>query len=121
MMNDVLDWICSCCICQVMKSPMTKLVGLLQPLPAPNRFREDLTMDFIVSLLVSNGYTNILVVVDRLTKGAQFIPLSSLMIAALVAWAFRKNMVKHHGVPRSIVSDRDQIFLNTLWKEIFKL
>lgn len=78
-------------------------------------------MDFIMSLPPSNGYTNILVMVDRLTKGTHFIPLISLMIALTVTRAFNKNMVKHHGVLCSIVSDRDCIFLSTFWKENFKL
>lgn len=121
MSNNISNWICSCPICQVTKSSTTKLAGLLQPLPTPNRIWEDLTMDFIMALPPSSGYTNISVVVDRLTKGAHFIPLVSPMTAPTVAHAFSKNMIKHHGVPCSIISDRDRIFLNTFWKEIFKL
>lgn len=78
-------------------------------------------MDFIVSLPPSNSYSNILVVVDRLTKGAHFIPLASPMTALSVARAFSKFVVKHHGIPQSIVSDRDSIFLSSYWKEVFKM
>lgn len=78
-------------------------------------------MDFIVSLPPSGGYTNILVVADRLMKGAHFTPLVSLMTTISVAWAFSRNIVKHHGIPRSIVFDRDCIFLSSFWKEIFKI
>lgn len=78
-------------------------------------------MDFIMSLPPSNGYTNILVVVDRITKDTHFIPLISPMTALVIARAFRKNVVKHHSVPCSIVSDWDHIFLSTFWKENFKL
>lgn len=67
-------------------------------------------MDFIMSLPPSSGYTNILMVVDRLTKGAHFIPLLSPLIALTVARTFSKNVIKHHGVPHSIISDRDSIF-----------
>lgn len=111
--DDVTSWNNSCPICQVTKSPTTKPVGLLQPLPIPDRISEDLTMYFIVSLPQPNGYTNILVVVDRLTKAAHFIPMASPMISPSVAHAFSKNIVILHGVPRSIVSDRDWIFLST--------
>lgn len=104
MSTNVTAWIRLCPICQVTKSSTTKPAGLLQTLPVPNRIWEDLKMDFIVWLPLSSGYTNILVVVDRLTKGTHFIPLLSPMTAPIVARAFSKNVIKHHGVPRSIVS-----------------
>lgn len=119
--TDVASWISSCPICQVTKSPTTKPTRLLQPLPTLDRIWEYLTMDFIVSLPPSSGYTNILMVINKLTKGAHFIPLLSLMTTPTVACAFSKNVIKHHGAPCSIISDRDRIFLNTFWKENFKI
>lgn len=85
---------------------MTKTLGLLQLLLVPSYIWEDLIMGFIVSLPRLNGKTNILNVIDRLTKKAHFIGLSSLKLALLVVNAFSKNNVKLHGLPRSIVSDK---------------
>lgn len=119
--SDLTNWVWSCPICQVMKSPTSKPTGLLQPLPILDRIWEDHTMDFMVSLPSSSGYMNILVMVDCLTNGAHFIPLLSPLIAPAMARTFNKNVVEHHNVPRSIVSDRDCIFLSAFWKELFKL
>lgn len=50
-----------------------------------------------------------------------FIPLASPITAQFVAHAFSKNVIKHHGIPRSIISDRDRIFLSKVWTEVFKI
>lgn len=60
----------------------------------------------------------ILVVVDRLSKYAYFIPFKDPL---LVAELFIKNVVHLHGIPKSIVSDRDKVFMSNFWKELFKL
>lgn len=62
-----------------------------------------------------------MVVVDRLTKYAYFVAPHHLYIAAGVAEAFFNNIFKLHGMPESIVSDRDAVFLNNFWQNLFKL
>lgn len=98
-----------------------QIKGLLQPLPIHDHIWEDLSIDFIVSLPQSGGYDSILVIVEQRTKDTHFISLSSPLTALSVAKAFSKNIVKHHSVPRSIVSDRDPAFLSKFWQDLFKL
>lgn len=78
--------------------------GLLVPLPIPKEAWVDISKDFIEGLLKSDGYTVILVVVDRFTKFAHLIPLRHPFTASQVASAVDKAVFKTHGIPHSIVS-----------------
>ena len=87
---------------------------------------EEISMDFIVRLpksmgTMSNGYDTILVVVDRLSKYYHLISLKHPYSVLSVAEFFMKEVVKLHGIPTFIVSDRDPIFLSLFWKELFQL
>ena len=117
----VEDFIKQCQICQQAKHLNTSPAGLLQPLPIPEGAWQDLSMDFIEGLPKSEGYSVIMVVVDRLTKYAHFLPLKHPYTAPVVAKLFLDTVVKLHGFPHSIVSDRDKIFLSYFWRELFKL
>lgn len=74
-------------------------------------------MDFIEGLPKSDTFSIIMVVVDRFTKYAHFFPLKHPFSAKSVAMVFFDNVVKLHGVPHTIVSDRDKVFTSTFWKE----
>ncbi|KAL9408368.1 hypothetical protein AB3S75_046848 [Citrus x aurantiifolia] len=78
-------------------------------------------MDFIEGLPPSNGYTVIMVIVDRLTKYAHFVALKHPFTAITVAKAFVANVVRLHGIPTSIVSDRDKVFISSFWQALFQL
>lgn len=110
-----------CDVCQRHKAEHTAPAGLLQPLPVPSRIWEDISMDFIDGLPKSNGKTTIFVVVDRLSKYAHFVPISHPYTAASVAQLFFENIFKLHGMPKTIVCDRDPAFTSQFWRELFDL
>lgn len=78
-------------------------------------------MDFVEGLPTSFGKQVIMVVVDRLSKGAHFVPLSHLYSAVTVAQLFMDHILRYHGMPKSIVSDRDPVFTSRFWQELFRL
>ncbi|GJT69050.1 putative mitochondrial protein [Tanacetum coccineum] len=79
----------------------------------------EVTMDFIKKLPISGGKSVIMVVVDRLTKYAHFMALSHPFSASQVAQVFMDNVYKLYGLPESIVSDRDKVFMSGFWKALF--
>jgi hypothetical protein len=117
----VKEYVASCDVCQRVKSDTLSLAGLLQPLPVPCQVWDDITMDFIEGLPQSGRKNTIFVVVDRLSKSAHFLALAHPYTAKMVAEKFVEGVVKLHGMPRSIISDRDPIFISHFWCEFFKL
>ncbi|XP_057438197.1 transposon Tf2-1 polyprotein isoform X1 [Lotus japonicus] len=121
MQKRVRDFVRECDVCQRQKYSATTPGGLLRPLPIPNAVWEDISLDFITGLPKSKGYEAILVVVDRLSKYSHFILLKHPYTAKSIAEIFAKEIVRLHGIPSSVVSDRDPIFVSHFWSELFKL
>ena len=84
----------------------------MQPLPIPGAIWVDVSLDFIERLPKSRGKDTILVVVDRLSKYAHFLPLSHPFSAVTVAQLYFDNVFKLHGIPKTMVSDRDKVFVS---------
>lgn len=121
MKNDVAEFIRQCQVCQQAKHTNSLPAGLLQPLPVPEGVWRDLSMDFVEGLPKSQGYNVIMVVMDRFTKFPHFIAVKHPYTAPTIAQLFMDNIVKLHGLPQSIITDRDTIFVSSFWKEHFKL
>lgn len=120
MAKDVKSYVVNCHVCQQSKYCPVKRSGLLNPLPIPHNIWEDISLDFITGLPISNGFSVILVVVDRSSKYGNFGPLKEGFTAVAVDSLFLELVVKHHSFPKSIVSDRDPIFMSRFWQELFK-
>jgi hypothetical protein len=120
MKKSIKRFIRECPICQRNKQENTLPAGLLQPLLIPNRIWSDISLDFVEGLPISQGHSVILAEVDRFSKYAHFISLAHPYTAAKVAQLFISHIFKLHGMPTSIVFDRDPAFTSQLWRELFK-
>jgi hypothetical protein len=94
---------------------------LLQPLPILEQKWESISMDFITGLPLVQGKDCIYVVVDRLTKFAHFFAISSKYSTTQVAKLFFREVFRLHGLPKTIVSDRDNRLMEGFWQELFRL
>ncbi|VVA41124.1 PREDICTED: retrotransposon, partial [Prunus dulcis] len=108
MKKEIAEYVRKCLVCQQVKAERQKPSGLLQPLPVPEWKWEHITMDFVFKLpRTRNKHDGVWVIVDRLTKSAHFLPVRANYTLIKLAQLFIDEIVRLHGVPVSITSDRD--------------
>jgi hypothetical protein len=121
MKKEIIEYIAKCLECQRVKDEHRHPVGLLQPLPSPEWKWEVVKVDFITGLPKTNKHhDSIMVVVDKLTKPTHFILLKNTHNAANVVDIYMWEVARLHGIPKTIVFDRDPKFTSKFWKELFE-
>ncbi|GJV61047.1 putative reverse transcriptase domain-containing protein [Tanacetum coccineum] len=121
MKADIATYVSKCLTCAKVKAEHQKPSGLLQQPEIPVWKWERITMDFITKLpRTSSGYDSIWVIVDRLTKSAHFIPMNEKYKMEKLTRLYLKEIVCRHGVPVSIISDRDPRFASRFWRSLQK-
>jgi hypothetical protein len=120
MARSIKAYVGACPSCQRNKASNQPPAGLMQPLPVPAQKWEQMTMDLITDLPVTkHGYNAVVTFVDRLTKQVHFAATKKKVTAVGLAKVFRRVVFRQHGMPKVIVSDRDERFMSKFWKSLF--
>ncbi|GJU79146.1 putative reverse transcriptase domain-containing protein [Tanacetum coccineum] len=119
MKAEIATYVSKCLTCAKVKAEHQKPSGLLQQPEIPEWKWEKITMDFVSGLpRTPSGYDSIWVIIDRLTKSAHFLPMKKTDNIEKLAQLYLKEIVCKHGVPTSIISDRDSLFTSRFWKSL---
>ncbi|GKD49766.1 putative reverse transcriptase domain-containing protein [Tanacetum coccineum] len=115
----IAEYVSKCLTCSRVKAECQKPSGLLVQPEIPMWKWERITMDFVTKLpKTSTGHDAIWVIVDRLTKSAHFIPIRATDSMETLTRLYIKEIVSRHGVPISIISDRDSHFTSRFWQSL---
>jgi hypothetical protein len=118
MRREIAKYVSECDVCQRIKASHLRTSGMLQPLSIPSWKWEDIGMDFIVGLPnTSQKHDSIWVIVDRLTKTAHFLPVHTTYTARKYAEIYLDQIVRLHGIPKTIISDRGAQFVARFWEQ----
>jgi hypothetical protein len=118
----IRSYVASCDTCQRIKVSRQRPAGLLQPLETPTAPFQHLSMDFITCLpKTKKGFDSLFVVVDRFSKRVHFIPTVGTITAKDAARLFLNTVYRYHGMPESIVSDRDPKFTSKFFTHLMKI
>ena len=114
-------YIPSCAECLRNKSPTSKPLGPLHPLPIPDERCNSVSMDFIGPLPPDNSFDCILTIMDRLNSDMRLIPTKTTLTAEELAVLFFESWYCENGLPLDIISDRDKLFISKFWKHLIIL
>ena len=121
MKKNVADFVAACLVCQKAKIEHQKPAGFLQSLDVPEWKWDSIAMDFVVSLpKTPANCDSIWVIIDRLTKSAHFIPINIRYSLDKLTQLYIREVVRLHGIPSSIISDRDPRFTSGFWRSLHK-
>jgi transposase InsO family protein len=112
----IKTYVIECTACQRTKSSRRKYNGLLHPLPIPTERWKMVTIDFMTQLPLCDNYDSIMVVVDRHTKMAHFMPCRTDITSEQTAYLYIDRVFRYHGIPKTLVSDRGTQFVAQVWK-----
>jgi hypothetical protein len=119
MKREIAKYVSECDICQRVKASHLRVSGTLQPLPIPSWKWEDISIDFVVGLPnISQKHDSIWVIIDRLTKIAHFLPVHTTYSAKKYAEVYLDQIVRLHGVPKTIIFDRGAQFIARFWEQL---
>ncbi|KAJ9561776.1 hypothetical protein OSB04_006936 [Centaurea solstitialis] len=119
MKRDIAIYVSKCLTCAKVKAEHQKPSGLLQQPEIPEWKWEQISMDFVTKLpKTKKGNDTIWVIVDRLTKSAHFLPIKETYSIDKLAQLYVGEIVMRHGVPISIISDRDSRFTSRFWQSL---
>jgi hypothetical protein len=119
MKREVAKYVSECDTCQRVKADHLRPTGNVKPLSIPEWKWENICMDFIGGLpRTPCGYNSIWVIVDRLTKSAHFIPVSTVYRVRQYVEIYISHIVHYHGIPKTIISDRGSIFVSHFWDQL---
>ncbi|GJS24390.1 putative reverse transcriptase domain-containing protein [Tanacetum coccineum] len=121
MKADIATYVSKCLTCAKVKAEHQRPSGLLVQPEIPQWKWDNITMDFVTKLPKSSqGYDTIWVIVDRLTKSAIFTPMRETDSMEKLARMYLKEVVTRHGIPVSIICDRDPRFASNFWRSLQK-
>lgn len=117
----VKEFVRTCDVCARAKSTHHRPYGLLQPLPLPDRPWASISLDFITDLPPTRGFDSVLVVVDRFTKMVHFVPCRKEISGHATAELFLTHIVRLHGLPEDVISDRGPQFVSHFWRRLLEI
>ena len=122
MLGDIRQFVENCPVCQMEKSDHQLAKGKLISTQIPEEKWKEISIDFITDLPMSAGNKDtVLTIVDKATRMVHLVPCRKNITAVATAKLLWQNVVKLHGVPRAIYSDRGPQFTANSWRQLWRL